>query len=204
MADVISTTPPKCDERHHAQNAQYTRMTLPRLTASGPWEAWPRRPADREGERVTQQVSPRGTFLKVADAMKSKIEADPEMMELPSATDLMRDYKISRGVALRAFSVLQREGVAEPVPGGRWRVVRVGAQVDRRPLDERIADIIKDEGLEAGAAFPSASVLATRFGVSRPTVTKALDKLEASGVLAGAGQGKVRTVRAVPNREERS
>jgi hypothetical protein len=35
-------------------------------------------------------------------------------------------------------------------------------------------------------------------------VTKALDKLEAAGVLASGGQGKVRTVRTVPIREERS
>jgi predicted MarR family transcription regulator len=35
-------------------------------------------------------------------------------------------------------------------------------------------------------------------------VTKALDKLEASGVLTNGGQGKVRTVRTVPNREELS
>ncbi|MFE7979943.1 GntR family transcriptional regulator [Streptomyces shenzhenensis] len=153
---------------------------------------------------MSQQASPRGTFLKIADAVKAKIEADPGMAELPSASDLMRDYKISRGVALRAFSVLQRDGVAEPVPGGRWRVVRAGARVDQRPLEERIADIVADEGLQAGAAFPSASVLATRFGVSRPTVTKALDKLEAAGVLASEGQGKVRTVRAAPIREERS
>ncbi|MGW7217718.1 GntR family transcriptional regulator [Streptomyces collinus] len=116
----------------------------------------------------------------------------------------MRDYKVSRGVALRAFNVLQRDGVAEPVPGGRWRVVRPGGRADRRPLEERIADIITSEGLKVGAAFPSASVLAARFDVSRPTVTKALERLEAAGVLAGAGQGKVRTVRAVPTREERS
>ncbi|MET9815209.1 MULTISPECIES: GntR family transcriptional regulator [unclassified Streptomyces] len=153
---------------------------------------------------MSQQASPRGTFLKVADALKAKIEADPEMMELPSATDLMRDYKVSRGVALRAFGVLREAGIAEPVPGGRWRVLRTGAQVDRRPLEERIADIVRDEGLEAGAAFPSASVLSERFGVSRPTVTKALDKLEVAGVLVSGGQGKVRTVRAVPTREERS
>lgn len=87
---------------------------------------------------------------------------------------------------------------------GRWRVMREGQRSSRRPLEEQIRDIIADEGLEVGAAFPSASALATRFGVSRPTVTKALDKLEAAGVLAGAGQGKVRTVRAVPIREERS
>ncbi|MGA5166385.1 MULTISPECIES: GntR family transcriptional regulator [Streptomyces] len=153
---------------------------------------------------MPQQVSPRGTFLKVADAVRTRIEADPDMVELPSAADLMRDYKISRGVALRAFSVLQRDGIAEPVPGGRWRVIRAGNQADRRPLVDRIADIVTEEGLEVGAAFPSASVLAARFGISRPTVTKALDKLEAAGVLASGGQGKARTVRAVPIREERS
>ncbi|WP_308287400.1 GntR family transcriptional regulator [Streptomyces indiaensis] len=46
--------------------------------------------------------------------------------------------------------------------------------------------------------------MAERFEVSRPTVTKALERLEAAGLLAGGGQGKVRTVRAVPTREERS
>ncbi|WP_236678553.1 GntR family transcriptional regulator [Streptomyces actinomycinicus] len=60
------------------------------------------------------------------------------------------------------------------------------------------------EVLAAAAQFPSASALADRLGVSRPTVAKALDRLEAAGVLAGGGQGKVRTVRAVPIREERS
>ncbi|WP_344368524.1 GntR family transcriptional regulator [Streptomyces indiaensis] len=55
-----------------------------------------------------------------------------------------------------------------------------------------------------GQPFPSASELAERFEVSRPTVTKALERLEAAGLLAGGGQGKVRTVRAVPTREERS
>jgi DNA-binding GntR family transcriptional regulator len=153
---------------------------------------------------VSEQSSPRGTFLKVADAVKSRIEADPNMSELPSAADLMRDYKISRGVALRAFGVLQKDGIAEPVPGGRWRVIRAGEQFDRRPLEERIAAIVADEGLEVGAAFPSAGALADRFGVSRPTVTKALGRLEAAGVLSSGGQGKVRTVRAVPIREERS
>ncbi|MFF8020059.1 GntR family transcriptional regulator [Streptomyces sp. NPDC007896] len=151
---------------------------------------------------MSQQASPRGTFLKVADAVKAQIEADPELTELPSAADLMRDHGISRGVALRAFGVLQKDGVAEPVPGGRWRVIRQGQRADRRPLEARLTDIITDEGLEVGAAFPSATVLAAKFGVSRPTVTKALDKLEAAGVLVSGGQGKVRTVRALPIRGE--
>jgi DNA-binding GntR family transcriptional regulator len=153
---------------------------------------------------VSQQVNPRGTFLKIADSVKRQIESDPDMTELPSLTEVMRDHKVSRGVALRAFGVLRQEGVAEPAPGERWRVVRAGTRVDRRPLDQRMAEIITTEGLEVGEAFPSASALAERFGVSRPTVAKALEKLEAAGVLAGGGQGRVRTVRSVPAREGRS
>ncbi|MFJ5775088.1 GntR family transcriptional regulator [Streptomyces sp. NPDC093094] len=153
---------------------------------------------------MSQQANPRGTFLKIADAVKRQIENDPNMTKLPSLTEIMRDHKVSRGVAVRAFGVLRQEGVAEPAKGGRWRVVRAGAPVDRRPLEERITDIITAEKLQVGEAFPSASVLAARFGVSRPTVTKALDKLASAGVLASGGQGKVRTVRAVPIREERS
>jgi DNA-binding GntR family transcriptional regulator len=153
---------------------------------------------------VSQAASPRGTFQQIADALKKQIDDDQEMAALPSVSELMERYAVSRGVVLRAFQVLRASGDAEPVPGGRWRVLRPGEVVDRRPLEERIASVITDDRLEAGASFPSASALATRFGVSRPTVTKALDKLESAGVLVSEGQGKVRTVRAVPNREERS
>jgi DNA-binding GntR family transcriptional regulator len=150
------------------------------------------------------QASPRDTYLQVAEVVKVQIKSNPQMTHLPPAADLMRDHDVSRGVVLRAFKALQKDGVAEPVRGGRWRVVREGEHVDQRPLHERIADLIPAEGFKVGAAFLSASDLMGRFGVSRPTVTKALDKLEAAGVLASAGQGKVRTVRAAPNREERS
>ncbi|MER5681076.1 GntR family transcriptional regulator [Streptomyces sp. NPDC002238] len=111
----------------------------------------------------------------------------------------MRDYRVSRGVALRVFAVLQSDGVAEPVPGGRWRVVRPGQQVDRRSLADRLADVIVDDALAVGADFPSTTELSNRFGVSRPTVSKALDKLEAAGLLSEARQGKQRTVRALPS-----
>ncbi len=50
-----------------------------------------------EGERVSQQASPRGTFLKIADAVKARVDADADMTELPSAAELMSEYKISRG-----------------------------------------------------------------------------------------------------------
>lgn len=153
---------------------------------------------------MSQQASPRGTFLKIADVVRAQIDADDEMTELPSAADLMRDHGVSRGVALRVFGVLRKEGVAEPVPGGRWRVVRLGQSVDRRPLAERLADVIVDDELAVGAAFPSASALCARFDVSRPTISKALDKLQAAGLLSEGKQGKQRTVLALPNQEESS
>lgn len=175
-----------------AAAARVISATLTSLTDTG------------EGERVSQGASPRGTFQQIADALKQQIDDDSEMAELPAVSALMQRYAVSRGVVLRAFQVLRRSGDAEPVPGGRWRVLRPGGTVDRRPLEDRIAAVVADDRLKVGEPFPSASALAIRFGVSRPTVTKALDKLEAAGLLASEGQGKVRTVRAVPNREERS
>ncbi|MCW7942770.1 hypothetical protein AAW14_11955 [Streptomyces hygroscopicus] len=126
-----------------------------------------------------------------------------QMTKLPTAADLMHAHGVSRG-ALRAFRVLQKDGVAEPEPGGRWRVVREGQSDGRRPLVNRLADVFAEDDLKVGEPFPSASVLCERFGVSRPTVSKALEKLEAAGWLSEGGQGKVRTVLAVPTREGRS
>ncbi|MET9423903.1 GntR family transcriptional regulator [Streptomyces sp. NPDC006540] len=151
---------------------------------------------------MAQQASPRGTFAKIADALKAEIEAKPGMAELPTLATVMERYGVSRGLALRAFHVLREEGVAESVPGGRWRVTTEGQRVDRRPLADQLADVIAADGIAVGEPFPSTSALATRFGVSRPTVAKALGKLEAAGLLSEARQGKQRTVLAVPNKEE--
>ncbi|MGA5556926.1 GntR family transcriptional regulator [Streptomyces lavendulocolor] len=89
------------------------------------------------------------------------------------------------------------------MPGGRWRVVRPGEQRDHRPLAARLTEVFRTDQLSVGDTFPSASALATRFGVSRPTIAKALDKLEAEGLLSRSRQGKPRTVLALPGREER-
>ncbi|AXG82780.1 GntR family transcriptional regulator [Streptomyces paludis] len=152
---------------------------------------------------MSQKVSPRGTFLKIADAVKSQIEANPEMTELPSVANLMSAHGISRGVALRAFGALREAGIAEPVAGGRWRVLRGSDDADRRPLADRIAEIFVTDELKVGVPFPSASALSERFGVARPTVAKVLNKFEAAGLLSESRQGKPRTVRALPDREER-
>ncbi|MEV6165554.1 GntR family transcriptional regulator [Streptomyces sp. NPDC052052] len=134
--------------------------------------------------------------------VKMQIKENSELAEVPSAEELMREHGVSRGVALRVFAVLRREGVAEPVPGGRWRVIRPGEAVDRRPLDERLADVIIDDELGVGERFPSTAELSSRFGVSRPTVGKALDKLASAGLLSESRQGKQRSVLALPKRTE--
>lgn len=148
---------------------------------------------------MAEPVTPRGTFLKIADHVKGQIAADVTMAELPSLAEVMAEHGVSRGVALRAFKVLQQEGVAEPVPGSRWRVVRAGEPVDRRPLTERVAAVITAEGLEVGAVFLSEGELSVRLGASRPTISKALAQLEAAGLLTEGGQGRRRSVRALPS-----
>ncbi len=153
---------------------------------------------------MSQQANPRGTFLEIADVLKTQIETDPDMTELPSLAEVMRYHKVSRGLALRAFGVLRQEGVAEPVPGGGGASSARAHKSTGAHSKSGSRTSSRLTALEVGQPFPSASALADRFGVSRPTVTKALEKLKAAGVLAGGGQGKVRTVRAVPVREERS
>ena len=153
---------------------------------------------------MLEQKSPRGTYLKIADALRSQIEADSGMTVLPALTDIMTTYGVSRGVAMRAVNVLRTEGIAEAVPGARWRVLRDGQHANPRPLVERITAVITDDRLEVGAEFPSATVLCARFQVSRPTVRRALDKLAAEGLLSEGAQGKARTVLALPSREGRS
>jgi DNA-binding GntR family transcriptional regulator len=88
-------------------------------------------------------------------SLKVEIDARLEMVELPSAAELMREHGVSRGVALRVFGVLEKEGRAEPVPGGRWRVVRPGQERDRRPLTEQIAEVIHADDLKVGSKFSS-------------------------------------------------
>ena len=154
---------------------------------------------------MSQQASPRGTFLKIADVLRVDIEADPEATELPTLAEVMDRFGVSRGLAIRAFGVLRSDGLAEPVPGGRWRVVRGTQSAGRPPLTEQIYEVmLTDHSVAVGKPFLSASQLAERLGVARPTVAKALAELEAAGLLSESRQGKPRTVLALPGGEERS
>ena len=153
---------------------------------------------------MPEQASPRGTYLMIAGALKDQIDADAGMTELPSHAEIMSAHTVSRGVAIRAVNVLKAEGRVEAVPGAKWRVVRDASQRgDSRPLVEQVKGVITDDRLQVGSEFPSATVLCGRFGVSRPTLRRALDRLAAEGLLSEGAQGKARTVLALPDREGR-
>ncbi|WP_335982720.1 GntR family transcriptional regulator [Streptomyces sp. CA2R106] len=150
---------------------------------------------------MPDQSSPRGTFLAIAGQLREQIMNNELPDRLPSHAAIVQEYGVSRGVAIRALDVLKDEGLIASVPGGRWRVVRDRERDDVRPLTERITALIVEKGLQIGDSVPSTAALCELFDVSRPTVRRALDKLEAQGLLSAGSQGKVRTALALPGQE---
>lgn len=146
----------------------------------------------------------RNTYVGIARALKSRIAADPTLRELPSAAELVLEYGVSRGTVLRAFRLLERDVAVQRRPGERWLILRGGETAVAEPLVDRVAALIRDKGLQPGDPFVSATELAVRFGVSRPTVTRVLDKLAARGVLASGRQGVTRTVVKMPDSAART
>lgn len=106
----------------------------------------------------------------------------------------MSAHGVSRNTVRRALKVLEGAGVVESAPGIGWCVVRSG---DRRPLAQRMADLIAEDSLSEGDTYPSEAKLCERFGASRTAVRRVLAQMEGNGLLATV-HGKGRTVRALP------
>lgn len=140
------------------------------------------------------EASPRGTYLVISEALRNGIERGEIVDALPSEAALVRSHGVSRNTIRRALKVLEAEGVLESAPGVGWRVSRGG---DRRSLVERMTDVIAEDSLTIGDAYPSEAKLCERFGVSRTAVRRALAQMEGTGLLATI-HGKGRTVRALP------
>ncbi|TSB26728.1 winged helix-turn-helix transcriptional regulator [Streptomyces benahoarensis] len=140
-------------------------------------------------------VSPRGTYLVIADALRKKIANGAfEEEGIPSEAALMRTHGVARTTVRRALEKLEQEGLIHSVPG----VGRVpGAGAERRPLLGRITDFITAQGLAVGDPLPSEARLCEEFSVSRTALRSALSVLEGQGVLQ-AVHGKGRTIRALP------
>ncbi|WP_317852221.1 winged helix-turn-helix domain-containing protein [Streptomyces venezuelae] len=76
-----------------------------------------------------------------------------------------------------------------------------GGGNEQRPLAERLIDLITEDSLAIGDAYPSESKLCERFQVSRTAVRRALGQLEGSGLLETT-HGKGRKVRGLPTSPE--
>ena len=139
--------------------------------------------------------SPRGTYLAIAEALRTRIAEGGETTELPSEADLMADFGVARTTVRRALKALKDDGLIESAPGVGWRPVAGGA--DRRPLAERFAELIRTSDMKVGATFPSESRLCGDFNASRTAVRRALAQLEGKGVLE-AQPGRGRILRALP------
>jgi DNA-binding GntR family transcriptional regulator len=140
------------------------------------------------------QASPRGTYLVIAEALRAEIQEGEGTGTLPSEAEMMRSHGVGRNTIRRALKILEADGVVESVPGIGWRPARGG---DRRSLAERMADVIAEDSLSVGDAYPSEAKLCERFGASRTAVRRVLAQMEGHGLLTTV-HGKGRTVRALP------
>ncbi|QKV93894.1 GntR family transcriptional regulator [Streptomyces sp. NA02950] len=144
------------------------------------------------------QASPRGTYLQISESLRQKIENREITEALPSQAVLMRDYGVSRSTIERALVELRQEGVVVSVQGSGWYVAGTG---DRRPLVERVTDLLRAEGVKVGDPFPTEKALCDQFGASRTAVRSAIAQMEGKGLI-GKGAARGREVRALPARQE--
>ncbi|MFB7618407.1 GntR family transcriptional regulator [Kitasatospora sp. NPDC056181] len=136
--------------------------------------------------------SPRGTYLRIADALRAEISGNSTMASLPSEAELMAAHGVARTTVDRALKVLKAEGLIESRPGVGWAV----AGLESKPtVLEQLTTLAK--ALNVGDAFPSEKDLTEQTGASRGTVRRALAQLEGAGVLE-VRHGKGRHVRALP------
>nr|WP_202518641.1 GntR family transcriptional regulator [Streptomyces sp. SID1034] len=138
--------------------------------------------------------------MVISEALRNGIEEGQITGTLPSEADLMHSYGVARNTIRRALKVLEAEGALESAPGVGWRIPQGD---DRRSLGERMADLITEESLSIGDAYPSEAKLCDRFGVSRTAVRRVLANMEGTGLLVTV-HGKGRTVRALPTTASRS
>lgn len=153
-----------------------------------------------EGEGYVPQASPRGTYLQISEALRQKIEKGKIRDALPSEAELMRTYGVGRSTIGRALRTLKTDGVIESVQGAGWFVMGTG---DRRPLVQKVTDILRREGAAVGDPFPSEKDLCNEFGASRTAVRSALALMEGRGLIE-IGPSRRRRVRALPTEQEAS
>ncbi|SEE97147.1 regulatory protein, gntR family [Streptomyces sp. 2112.3] len=132
--------------------------------------------------------------MQISESLRQKIEKGAISEALPSEAELMRTYGVGRSTIGRALKTLKADGVIESLQGAGWYVSGTG---DRRPLVDKVVEILRADGVKVGDVFPSEKELCERFGVSRTAVRSAIAQLEGRGLVA-MGANRRRQVRALP------
>ncbi|MFZ3558784.1 MULTISPECIES: GntR family transcriptional regulator [unclassified Streptomyces] len=139
------------------------------------------------------QASPRDTYLQVAESLRQKIKAGEIKDGLPSQAKLIDAHSVSRSTIERALNALKAEGLIESVQGAGWYVAGSG---DRRPVVEKMTDLLRVDGVQVGDPFPTEKDLCERFGASRTAIRSAIAQMEGQGLIGKTKRG--REVRALP------
>lgn len=142
------------------------------------------------------QASARGTYLQVSEALSQRIRDGEYAEGLPSQAQLMATFGVSRSTIERALATLKDAGAIESVQGAGWYVTGTG---DRRPLVERVTDLLRADDVKVGDPFPTEKDLCDRFEVSRTAVRSAIAQLEGQGLI-GKAAPRGRVVRALPSK----
>lgn len=142
-----------------------------------------------------ENPSPRGTYLTISDALAHRIGQGEFSEALPSVMALANEYDVSRSTIERALLDLRAKGAVESVKGAAWYVAGTG---DRRPLAAKLIDLLREDGVSVGDAFPTEAELCERFGVSRTAVRSAIAQMEGKGLI-GKDASRGRRVCALPS-----
>ncbi|MEU9415363.1 GntR family transcriptional regulator [Streptomyces sp. NPDC048272] len=144
----------------------------------------------KKGGQVSEH-SPRGTYLVIADALRTRIADGAYAEGLPSEAEIGREFGVARTTVRRALRTLEESGDVTTVPGVGRQSATAGWLA---PYEQIMADLrmrIHEGDLPAGARLPSEAELAESYGVSRGTVRRAVRELEAAGyVQARQGVGR--------------
>lgn len=131
--------------------------------------------------------------MQIAEALREQIEQGTISERVPSKADLMGTYGVGASTIERALQVLKADGVVESVQGAAVFVAGTG---DRRPLVEKLQELLRTDGLSVGDDFPTEVALSERFGASRTAVRTAVAQLEGQGLIARTA--KRRRILALP------
>ena len=129
-------------------------------------------------------------YLDLADTLRVRLDTMPSGTPLSPEAVLAAEFGVARNTLRRALAVLEGEGLVETHDGvggfarGATATASVRAPQYRRSADDLRVGIAAGRW-KAGERLPSASVLRTRYGVSRATVRRALGVLSADGLIVG-------------------